>query len=112
MHVSRTQIKKKGAKYQEFKYGEIQHAKVVGSTCSNSTAESFSNFNFDTLIVDESTQAKDVEVLVPLMHGIRRLVLIGDQKQLGPIVFSKAAENAGFGASLFERFINAGILTI
>jgi len=32
------------------------------------------------------------------------VVLIGDEKQLGPIVISREAEVAGFDISLFERF--------
>ena len=102
-------IENKTHTFKTLKHEQILNANVVGSTCSNATANNLSEIKFDTLIVDESTQAKDVEVLIPIVNGIKKIVLIGDQKQLGPMIRSKAAKNAGFGTSLFERFISAGV---
>ena len=37
------------------------------------------------------------------MHLAQMVVLIGDDKQLGPVVHSKEAKDEGLGMSLFER---------
>jgi len=40
---------------------------------------------------------------LPLIHQAEMVVLIGDDKQLGPIVHSQDARRTGLGISLFER---------
>ncbi|KIZ03846.1 putative Regulator of nonsense transcripts 1 [Monoraphidium neglectum] len=42
------------------------------------------------------------------MKGSRHLVLVGDHKQLPPVVQSQAAKEGGLGKSLFERLMDAG----
>ncbi|XP_037433145.1 probable helicase MAGATAMA 3 [Triticum dicoccoides] len=58
---------------------------------------------FELLVVDEAAQLKECESLIPLQLGIRRAVLIGDERQLPAFVKSKLSAEAGFGRSLFER---------
>lgn len=48
------------------------------------------------------------ETLIPLVaHNkkIKKVVLIGDHKQLQPVVLCRAAENANLNKSLFERCV-------
>lgn len=42
-----------------------------------------------TCIVDEATQSKESETLIPLMLGINKLILIGDPLQLPAVTISK-----------------------
>lgn len=63
-----------------------------------------SNVQFSYCIVDESTQCTELEILQPLMLGIRKLILVGDHKQLPATVLSKTACKCGFERSAFERF--------
>lgn len=58
---------------------------------------------FDTVIVDESAQATEPSTLIPLRFGCRKLVLVGDPRQLPATVLDKRAASAGLGVSLFER---------
>lgn len=53
--------------------------------------------------MDECGQATEPEALIPisLTHG--RIVLVGDQAQLGPVVMSPDAVNEGMDVSLFQR---------
>lgn len=46
--------------------------------------------------------------LVPLMKGSQHLALIGDHKQLPPVITSREAESKGLGISLFERLAEEG----
>ena len=43
------------------------------------------------------------------MHGCERLVLVGDQNQLPPVVMSPSALQKGLGVSLFSRLIAGGL---
>ncbi|TVU08819.1 hypothetical protein EJB05_42234, partial [Eragrostis curvula] len=63
----------------------------------------------DLLIVEEASQIKECELLIPIsIHSIRHVVLTGDQSRLGPISMNKVNENSGYGMSLFERLISQG----
>lgn len=46
--------------------------------------------------------------LIPVTHGARQLVLVGDHKQLGPCITSPG-ESAGLAVTLFERLLEAGV---
>ena len=57
-------------------------------------------------------QATEPSVLVPIIHGCRQLVLLGDHRQLRPTVVSDAAAEGGLRFSLFERLIKCGVPTL
>jgi superfamily I DNA and/or RNA helicase len=96
---------------------------IIGATCihiANSKYEKI-NFKFDYVIMDESSKASPAETLVPVNMG-RNIILIGDHKQLPPVVTREEAvkqkvkdelEDNGldvekeFGESLFEKLITA-----
>ena len=59
-------------------------------------------------IIDEAAQSTEPSALIPLRFGCRRLVLVGDPRQLPATVLSRAADRAGLGVSLFERLERAG----
>lgn len=52
------------------------------------------------------------ECLVPLaaFSGARQVVLVGDHKQLQPIVKNSIAKDRGLGVSLFERYSSRAIM--
>eukprot|EP00729_Bicosta_minor_P002171 gene2171-25400_t len=83
----------------------LQRADVICCTLSSSGLGSIheASMKVDTVIVDEAAQSTEPEILIPLQHGCRKLVLVGDPKQLSPTVLSSVADKAGLGRSLFER---------
>lgn len=87
----------------------LQHADVICCTLSSSGLGSIyeAKVRVDIVIVDEAAQCTEPEILIPLQHGCRKLVLVGDPKQLRPTVLSSVADRAGFGRSLFERLHGA-----
>ncbi|CAL6088498.1 DNA_helicase [Hexamita inflata] len=92
-------------------YSEIfQESQIIVSTCANSGDRRFQNkkgyTKFDLCLLDESSQAIEPEQLIPIVHGSKKLVLVGDQKQLGPSIQSQNLKKAGFGLSLFQRLVN------
>jgi regulator of nonsense transcripts 1 len=102
----------------------LKKADVIVTTCSAAADKRLAGIAFNSVIVDEATQAVEPEVLIPVFrsrekrkgkktthHPIpppTRLVLIGDHKQLSPIVQSRKAFNDGLGISMFERLLIAG----
>ncbi|KAK2376777.1 P-loop containing nucleoside triphosphate hydrolase superfamily protein [Trifolium repens] len=61
------------------------------------------------LVIDEAAQLKECESAIPLqLNGLKRCILIGDERQLPAMVKSKIADRAEFGRSLFERLVMLG----
>ena len=53
--------------------------------------------NFEVCIIDEAGQSTEPSTLIPLRYGCKRLVLVGDPRQLPPTVLSDAANQCGLG---------------
>lgn len=102
------------------------YAMVVGATCQQSAGnkmaslKSISNLNsseidFDTVIIDEAARANPLELFIPMSMAKRRIILVGDDRQL-PHMLEPDIEGAlqeehqlteqhleAFRSSLFER---------
>ena len=65
----------------------IDNANVIGITCVQAGGYQFSRAyrNFDCVIVDEVSKATPPELLLPMLKGAR-VVLVGDHKQLPPMI--------------------------
>ncbi|MBT4060127.1 MAG: AAA family ATPase [Euryarchaeota archaeon] len=87
----------------------IDGAQVICSTCIGVGHDMLGRRKFSNILIDEATQAIEPATWVPIMRGCRRLVLVGDHKQLPPTVISRRAEDDGLRRSLFERLIDVGI---
>ena len=60
--------------------------------------------HFDLAIMDEASQLT-VPALLGALRFARRFVLVGDEKQLPPLVVSEAAARGGLGQSLFASLL-------
>jgi len=90
----------------------LQNADVVCATCVGAGDPRLANFRFRQVLIDESTQATEVECLIPMVLGAKQVVLVGDHCQLGPVIMCKQAAQAGLSQSLFERLVLLGIKPI
>lgn len=60
--------------------------------------------NFTHCIIDECGMCMEPESLIPIVSsGVEHVVLIGDHKQLQPIVHDHQAKKLKLDVSLFER---------
>ena len=60
--------------------------------------------NIKQCIVDECGMSTEPEVVIPITGSrARQIVLIGDHKQLQPVIQDNVAKNLGLGVSMFER---------
>ena len=55
-------------------------------------------------IIDECAMATEPECMVPIRLA-EHVVLIGDHKQLQPVISNKDAKRMGLGKSLFDRYV-------
>lgn len=83
----------------------LNAADVICTTCIGAGDLRLKNRKFRQLLIDECTQAMEPECLIPIVKGVKQLIVVGDHCQLGPVVTSKPVASAGLARSLFERLI-------
>ncbi|XWK87441.1 MAG: AAA domain-containing protein [Phormidium sp.] len=71
----------------------IDNANVIGITCVQAAGYSFAREfnNFDVVIIDEVSKCTPPELLIPALKG-KKLVLIGDNRQLPPMLHENSIE--------------------
>ncbi|KAK7490454.1 hypothetical protein BaRGS_00018240, partial [Batillaria attramentaria] len=86
---------------------EIQNYEVVLTTCAVAGSNRLIGGvkeNVFQVIIDECAMSPEPHSLVPIIATkARQVVLIGDHKQLRPIITCQAAADLGLDQSLFER---------
>ncbi|KFP83085.1 Helicase with zinc finger domain 2, partial [Acanthisitta chloris] len=79
---------------------------VILCTCSASSAGCLEQLNVKQIIIDECAMSTEPETLIPLVSHRRaeKVVLLGDHKQLRPVVNNDVCKSLGMETSLFERY--------
>ena len=81
-------------KYNLEKY-LLNYARVVFATLITSGRDSMLNMNpIDFLLVDEAAQSVEAATLIPMRYKPRKVLLVGDTKQLPATVISKTLDDA------------------
>lgn len=103
-----------------------EYSMVVGATCQQSASQQMaslksvagfdsSQIEFDTVVIDEAARANPLDLFVPMAMAKRRIVLVGDDRQLPhmlePDIEGQLQEEhaltelqlSAFRSSLFER---------
>ncbi|KAJ7442181.1 P-loop containing nucleoside triphosphate hydrolase protein [Mycena galericulata] len=88
----------------------ISEADVICTTCITSASASLNVVDFPVVFLDEASMSTEPASLIPIMKGSRHLALIGDHKQLPPVITSTEAQALGLGRSLFERLTEEGVV--
>ncbi|NXN88799.1 HELZ2 Helicase, partial [Bombycilla garrulus] len=85
---------------------QLAHHDVILCTCSVSSANALEQLNFKQIIIDECAMSTEPETLIPLVshHRAEKVVLLGDHKQLRPVVNNEVCKSLGMETSLFERY--------
>ena len=95
----------------------IDTANIVVTTCSSSMIDKLDDYNFEFVVIDESTQSQEVETLLTMLKGSKHVTLVGDPQQLSPTILHPKGKQTGMHISLFERIMklkpdNNKLLTI
>ncbi|XP_048205677.1 helicase with zinc finger domain 2 isoform X2 [Perognathus longimembris pacificus] len=87
------------------KFELAQHS-VILCTCTCAASSSLKGLYVRQILIDEAGMATEPEALIPLVcfSKAEKVVLLGDHKQLRPVVKSEHLQNLGMDRSLFERY--------
>ncbi|KAL4401765.1 RNA helicase [Malassezia pachydermatis] len=87
-------------------HADILHsADVICTTAIAAGSSQLATIDFPIVFLDEGSMATEPIALIPLMKGCAQLGLVGDHKQLPPVLHSTEARQAGLSVSLFERLL-------
>ncbi|WP_238699265.1 AAA domain-containing protein [Saccharolobus sp. E5-1-F] len=81
------ELEKRNALISKISEEVLKDVKVVGSTLIKSQLAPLTNISFDTVIIDEASQASITLALLGMVKG-RKWVVVGDHNQLPPILKS------------------------
>ena len=87
----------------KFEQQILERKPIIVTTVGKATTKAMAERKFKRVIMDEATMVKDYEAFLTALNA-EQIVLIGDQKQLGP-TYSFAIDGP---TSLFSRLIEAG----
>ncbi|XP_014642761.1 PREDICTED: helicase with zinc finger domain 2 [Ceratotherium simum simum] len=85
---------------------ELDRHRVILCTCSCAASVALKSLDVRQILVDEAGMATEPETLIPLVNfsTAEKVVLLGDHKQLRPVVKNEQLQNLGLDRSLFERY--------
>ncbi|KAG2152811.1 P-loop containing nucleoside triphosphate hydrolase protein [Suillus clintonianus] len=98
------------ALHQEMLNSITAAADVICTTCITSASAALNILDFPVVFLDEASMSTEPASLIPLMRGSQHVALIGDHKQLPPVITSREAQLNGLGISLFERLTEEGVV--
>ncbi|KAH0795449.1 Regulator of nonsense transcripts 1 [Histomonas meleagridis] len=88
----------------------VANCDVVCTTCASAGGARLSGAGkFSAVIFDEAGQCVDPDILIPLVYGAQKVILVGDHKQLGPIVLSPQCKRARYDMPIMQRLILQGV---
>jgi len=99
-------------KFKDYSFNDIKTVQedlenypvIACSSISALNNPLISKLKFDVAVVDEASQLTESGTLAIILQA-KKFILVGDHKQLPPIVQSEEAQRLGFSQSLFERLI-------
>ena len=71
----------------------IHYSSVFGATCQQAASRVMtqvkSEFDYDSVLVDEAARANPLDLFIPMSQARRRIILVGDHRQLPHIIDRK-----------------------
>ncbi|XP_073463467.1 3'-5' exoribonuclease HELZ2 [Aquarana catesbeiana] len=85
---------------------ELKHHDIILCTCVASSSNMLTEVPITQVVIDECGMCTEPESLVPLVShkGVQSIVLIGDHRQLRPVVINEVCKLLKMDRSLFERY--------
>uniref|UniRef100_A0A803K534 Helicase with zinc finger 2, transcriptional coactivator n=1 Tax=Xenopus tropicalis TaxID=8364 RepID=A0A803K534_XENTR len=104
------------AEYKKLLYDarsvELARHDIILCTCITSSGASLTRLPVSQLVIDESAMCTEPETLVPLVSHkrVQSVVLLGDHRQLRPVVLNDLGRTLRMDRSLFERYQERALL--
>ncbi|XP_073704971.1 3'-5' exoribonuclease HELZ2 [Garra rufa] len=91
---------------------ELERHDIILCTCTAAASPNLTKkLSARQILIDECAMATEPQTLVPLVSfKPEKVVLLGDHKQLRPIVKNEHARRMGMTRSLFERYMDRALL--
>ncbi|XP_053171369.1 helicase with zinc finger domain 2-like [Scomber japonicus] len=85
---------------------ELERHDIILCTCTQSSSPSLTKtVTARQILIDECAMATEPQAMIPLVcNNPEKIVLIGDHKQLRPVVRNERVRKLGMAKSLFERY--------
>ena len=80
----------------------IKDAQIIFCTCAEAGSNRMKSRRVKQCIIDECAMCTEPETLLPMILS-EKIILVGDHKQLQPVVLNKTAEFLGLKISMFQR---------
>ena len=80
----------------------VTRSQVICTTLISCDNKSIRNLSYDTMAIDEASQALEPECWVGMLKS-KRIILAGDHKQLPPTIKSKEAEKLGLATTILDK---------
>ena len=106
-YIKLEQIRKKyNTIKQEAELAVLTNAQVIFCTCSETGSKRIKKCigQAEQCIIDECGMCIEPETLLPMILS-KKIILVGDHKQLQPAVLNKTAKSLGLQISMFQRLI-------
>ena len=87
----------------------INESDVICTTCVSAGGARLKGTRIRAVLFDETGQIVDPDMLIPLVRGTERIILVGDHKQLGPVILSRECMKARYDLPLMQRLIVLGL---
>lgn len=96
--------------YSALKKLYIDNANVIGITCIQSGTKDFNeNYpSFDVVIIDEASKSTPPDIILPMLKG-KKIVLVGDHKQLPPFIDQNAYDEIDGDDEQFKKLIKISL---
>ena len=87
----------------------VEDSDVVCTTCTSAGgARLGGHLKFGAVLFDESGQLVDPDLIIPMVHGAQHVILVGDHKQLGPVIISPQCQSARYDMPIMQRLVALG----
>ncbi|KAK7915419.1 hypothetical protein WMY93_011180 [Mugilogobius chulae] len=85
---------------------ELERHDIILCTCTQSSTPGLTRtVSARQILIDECAMATEPQALIPLVcNNPEKIILIGDHKQLRPVVLNNRVRKLGMSKSLFERY--------
>jgi DNA replication ATP-dependent helicase Dna2 len=85
----------------------LREARVIAATTASAASRLLHRHPVDTVVIDEASQLTEPHALAAIVHG-ERFILVGDHRQLPPVVRSDTVLRTSLFERLIERYPEAG----
>ncbi|XP_078092612.1 3'-5' exoribonuclease HELZ2 [Mustelus asterias] len=110
--TSETEIDKYKKLLSKARIYELKRHDVILCTCATSSGYLLKQLSVQQILVDESAMCTEPELLIPIVahKHANQIVLLGDHKQLRPIMKNEFCRRLGMERSLFERHVQRAVM--